>query len=77
MCTHMGSINISIRKEAYEYLESLKSDNKSFSDVILGFKRESSPLDFFGALKDKKWKEAEERMRGLRTSLSERIHDRS
>ncbi len=73
----MSSINISIRKEAYDYLESLKSSDKSFSDVILSFKREASPLDFFGALKDKDWKGAEERMKGLRISFSERIHDRA
>ena len=73
----MVSINISIRKEAYDYLESLKSEDKSFSDVILSFKQKASPLDFFGGLKDKDWKGAEKRMGGLRKSLSERMHDRA
>lgn len=35
---HMGSVNISLKKDAYEFLKSLKSDDKSFSEVILEFK---------------------------------------
>jgi len=76
MGTYMSSMNISIKKEAYEYLESLKTEGKSFSDVILSFKRDKSPMDFFGKLKDKDWTQAEQCMKNLRTSFEERLHDR-
>lgn len=79
MSTHMGSVNIAIREEAYNFLSSLKTENKSFSDVILEFKKEKDPLDFFGILKDKKdWDETEENMKQFRTSFNKRFQsDRS
>ena len=70
----MSSINISLRKEAYNFLKSLKGKNISFSDVILGFKKEKRDiLDFFGVLKDSSWKTKEEAMRGFRTSINRRM----
>jgi len=36
----MSSVNISIKKEAYTYLKSIKKEGESFSDVILKFKEE-------------------------------------
>ena len=69
----MSSVNIAIKKEAYDFLKSFKTQDKSFSDVILGFKAKKSALDFFGVLKDKDWNAAEERMRGLRQSLGRRV----
>ena len=52
----MPSVNISIKKDAYDFLKSLKAKNKSFSDIILQFKHEKgskeSIMRFWGALND-------------------------
>lgn len=37
---NMSSINISIKKEAYDYLKSIKKEDESFSDAILKLKEE-------------------------------------
>ena len=71
---HMTSINISIKKEAYDFLRNLKSKEKSFSDIILSFKKEqSSVMRFFGALKGIDWKEKEKSMKSLRESFNKRL----
>lgn len=49
---HMPSVNISIKKEAYDFLKSLKAENKSFSDIILEFKQKNNVMKYFGKLKD-------------------------
>ena len=36
----MSSINISIKKEAYDFLKKSKTDDESFSDVILKIKHD-------------------------------------
>ena len=82
----MTNINISIKKEAHEFLKSLKSDNKSFSDVIIEFKESVSErkgskeavLKFFGALKDLgiDWEEKERRMKNFREDFEKSINDR-
>lgn len=72
----MVNINISIRKEAYDFLSRLKGENKSFSEVILGFKKEKkTALDFFGGLKDVgiDWKAEEKERRALRKSFERRL----
>ena len=78
----MGSINISIRREAYEFLKSLKSRDASFSDVILEMKNGGGMnrgtgkgiLKFAGVLKDKNdWKSTEKRMKDFRESFNKRI----
>ena len=77
----MGSINISIREEAYKFLMSLKTENKSFSDVILDFKNEDKKGDiktvmkYFGAGKnlDIDWVQKEKRMREVRDSFNRRL----
>jgi predicted CopG family antitoxin len=70
----MVSVNISIKREAYEFLKKLKTRDKSFSDVILGFKEEKGDvMRFFGILKDSDWKEKEERMKRLRESFNKRL----
>ena len=52
----MASINISIKKEAYDFLKNFKTYNKSFSDIILSFKKEQNNImGFFGVLKDTDW----------------------
>ena len=70
----MASINISIKKEAYDFLENLKTKDKSFSDVILSFRKEqSSILRFFGILKTLDWDEKEKNMKNLRGSFNRRL----
>jgi predicted CopG family antitoxin len=79
----MVNINISIKKEAYNYLGSLKAKDKSFSDVILEFKErdigrkgsKEAIMKFFGALKDMDidWKEKEKTMKEFRESFNRRV----
>ena len=70
----MTSINISIKKEAYEFLKNLKTEDKSFSDVILNFKKEPNNLmRFFGVLKNLDWDEKEENIGHLRSSFNKRL----
>jgi predicted CopG family antitoxin len=51
----MSSVNISIKKEAYEFLKTMKTDERSFSDVILSFKKEPDLMRFHGALRATDW----------------------
>ncbi|MBI2546813.1 antitoxin VapB family protein [Candidatus Woesearchaeota archaeon] len=70
----MSSINISVREEAYEFLKNLKTKDKSFSDVILSFKKEQDHvMKFFGVLKDAAWDEKEKRMKDFRNSFNKRL----
>ena len=70
----MTSINISVKKEAYDFLKDMKTKDKSFSDIILSFKKEqSSVMRFFGALKELDWKEKEKSMKNLRESFNKRL----
>mgnify|MGYP001569478593 CR=1 FL=1 len=70
----MPSINISIKREAYEFLKNMKSKNKSFSEVILNFKKDqNNAMQFFGVLKDFDWKEKEKNIKHLRSSFDRRL----
>ncbi len=79
----MVNINISIKEEAYKFLKSLKHGEKSFSDVILRFKRDRRyekgskevVLQFAGVLKDKgiDWKLKEKRMKEFRQEFNKKI----
>ncbi|HLD33297.1 MAG TPA: antitoxin VapB family protein [Candidatus Nanoarchaeia archaeon] len=72
----MGSFNISIKDEAYQFLQSHKTKTKSFSDVILSFKEQQKSNDilrFFGVLKDVDWKKRETTMSELRKEFDERL----
>ena len=70
----MSSINISIKKEAYNFLKNLKTRDKSFSDIILSFKRDpSNIMRFFGALKDLDWDSKGRNMKKLRESFSTKL----
>lgn len=70
----MASINISVKKEAYEFLKNLKAGDRSFSDVILSFKKDKKDImRFFGALKDSDWDNKEKSMKSLRESFSKRL----
>ena len=70
----MTSINISLKKEAYDFLKNLKTKDKSFSEVILSFKKEKDDIiRFFGALKDVDWAKREENMKKMRASFNKRL----
>jgi len=74
----MGSVNIAIKDEAYRFLQSLKSVDKSFSDVILEFKTRQKNegkdlLRFFGVLKSVDWKSNEGKMKDFRKEFEERF----
>jgi predicted CopG family antitoxin len=74
LCVPMTIMNIAIRKEAYDFLSSMKRDGMSFSDVILGFKKENCDImRFFGALKDVDWEAREKEMRDFRKSFNRRM----
>ena len=70
----MTSMNISIKKDAYEFLKKMKTKDQSFSDVILGFKKEKNDImKFFGTLKDSDWDEKEKNMREFKESFNKRL----
>lgn len=70
----MSSINIAIKKEAYDFLKNLKSREKSFSDVILSFKKDQdNVIKFFGILKNIDWAEKEKNMQNLRGSFNKKL----
>ncbi|MBS3149941.1 antitoxin VapB family protein [Candidatus Woesearchaeota archaeon] len=70
----MVSINISIKKEAYDFLEKFKTKDKSFSDVILSFKKEQNNImEFFGVLKNSDWDKKEKNMKNLRDSFNRKL----
>lgn len=78
----MVNINISIKKEAYDFLKGFKTKDKSFSDVILGFKENGykkgdakALLRFAGALKHVDWDGREKMMKELRRDFDERIEE--
>ena len=83
MSTHMASVNISIRKDAYNFLKALKTKDKSFSDVILelkdkkrnGFGDGKSLLKYAGVLKDSDWDSVENRMKSFRESFNKRMKE--
>jgi len=64
----MVSINISLKKEAYDFLNNIKTGDKSFSDVILGFKKEKSDI-----IKDTDWAERQRNIGKLRESFNKRL----
>ena len=70
----MTSTNISIKREAYQFLKKLKTQDKSFSDVILSFKKEPSKImGFFGILKNMDWGRKEKNMEQFRSSFNKRL----
>jgi len=76
----MASINISIKKEAYDFLSRLKTKDRSFSDVILEFKgNKDNIMKLFGALGDADidWEAKEKRMKEFRDSFNKKISDTS
>ncbi|MEK6927693.1 MAG: antitoxin VapB family protein [Nanoarchaeota archaeon] len=77
----MGSVNIAIKDEAYEFLSSLRKKNESFSEIILNFKnkKKGDALDLLKFFDNKRfprpkvdWKDKEERMKDFRESFDKR-----
>lgn len=81
MSTHMASVNIAIKEEAYNFLKSLKGTDRSFSEVILELKERKNigtskkMMRFFGALKNSgiDWDSKEKRMMDFRESINKRL----
>ena len=75
----MGSVNISIKEEAYKFLQAIKASNESFSDAILKFKEKKGSKEnlmrFFGALSDKdiNWDEKERKRKEFREEVEKRL----
>lgn len=78
----MVNYNISIKKEVYDFLKSLKSANESFSDIILEFKEKETCkkgskeaiIRFSGALKNKKdWDINKKKMKKFREETESRL----
>tara|TARA_Y100000310_G_scaffold225672_1_gene227708 strand:+ start:9756 stop:9968 length:213 start_codon:yes stop_codon:yes gene_type:complete len=69
----MTSINISLKKEAYQFLKTLKTKEKSFSDIILDFKKKQDVMKFFGIFKHSNWTHKEKTMKELRESFNKRL----
>lgn len=68
----MVSMNIAIKKEAYDFLRERKGEGQSFSDVILSFRKENDIMRFFGKLKDVDWDAREKEMQDLRDDIEGR-----
>ncbi len=79
----MSSMNISIKKDAYNFLKSLKFKDESFSDIILELKEQYMQkkgskdciMNFFGILKDKDidWKSKKNKMKNFRNEFEDRF----
>lgn len=74
LCVLMTSINIAIKKEAYDFLKDIKARDMSFSDVILSFKKDqNNAMRFFGVLKDLDLDKKKEEISNLRKSFNKRL----
>ena len=69
----MASINISIKKEAYDFLNEFKKEGMSYSDVILSFKKNTGAMKFFGKLKDVDWSVKKKKSVEFRKSFEDRL----
>jgi predicted CopG family antitoxin len=70
----MASINISIKKEAYDFLNQFKQNDMSFSDVILSFKKDDKNImKYFGKLKGVDWNKRKKEMNFFRKSFEEKL----
>ena len=76
----MSSMNVSLRKDVYEFLKMLKGNEKSFSDVIIELKerrKDDDVMKLFGTLKNKgiDWDSRKKRMTEFRESFNKRIEE--
>ncbi len=69
--------NIAVSEDAYSFLKSMKTGDRSFSDVILGFKERAQGSEgimrFFGVLKDVDWDVRKKEMNSVRKEFEERL----
>jgi predicted CopG family antitoxin len=82
----MVNINISLTEEAYNFLKSLKGDNKSFSDVVIEMKEKGcykkgskeAIKKYFGILKNRdiNWEERERKMKEFRDGFNKNLQER-
>ena len=79
LCTYMASVNISLTREAYDYLKMLKGKDKSFSEVVLeiqgrDFDKGSAKnlLKFAGVLKNLDAKKFDKIREDLNKNFEER-----
>ena len=70
----MTSVNISLKKEAYEFLKSKKASGESFSDLILSLKNtRKNTMKFFGIWKgmpDEKFDQIAKRLKESRKEIN-------
>lgn len=78
----MGSVNISLTREAYNFLRMLKGKNRSFSDVVLEFKNSKSNREIIiGLAKGERnlegidWEDKEKRMKKFREGFDNRLKE--
>tara|TARA_Y100000310_G_C20305265_1_gene633651 strand:+ start:191 stop:469 length:279 start_codon:yes stop_codon:yes gene_type:complete len=80
----MGSMNISIKEDAYKFLRSMKGRDESFSDVILGFKEKKTSNGkmlvelrnkYDEKLKDIDFSDVEKNIKGFREEVEERMDE--
>ena len=81
MCTHMGSINISLKKEAYDFLNSIRKKDQSFSEIILEFKKEKKftgkdLLKYAGVLNEERAEEIKREIKNNRKSFEKELNKR-
>ncbi|MAE49452.1 hypothetical protein CMI48_01350 [Candidatus Pacearchaeota archaeon] len=77
----MVNINISLKKEAYDYLKARAGKEKSFSDVVLDFKEreqvkkgsKEALLKFAGVLKNIDWEKRKKVMADFRNEVEQRL----
>jgi predicted CopG family antitoxin len=77
----MGSMNISIKQEAYDLLCSLKGNDKSFSEVVIELvnekkKKDKNIMKFAGVLREKGeeyWRNREEEYRKIRKDIDSEV----
>jgi predicted CopG family antitoxin len=72
----MSSVNISIKKEAYDYLKSLKRETQSFSDIILSFKKHAKLSDYAGKISESRAAELKAALIANREESNKRYNDR-
>jgi len=80
----MVNINISLTKEAYNYLKTLKGRDKSFSDVVIEMKEKcrerkgskEAIMKYFGAIEKSRLDEIEKETEKTRADLNRELNER-
>jgi len=77
----MGSINISLKKEAYDFLNSIRKKDQSFSEIILEFKKEKKftgkdLLKYAGVLNEERAEEIKKEIKENRKDFEKELNKR-